>query len=123
LNAAQSLFPDPIDSEQTWFRKFEVLGEQTVDVPLYISLIKSELRDQVSIKGSVRKAALRNSQKQITRYSKIGIVNLSQQQLDELRWSLFICHVDEVISGRHMHLRNNVDELEALCDNQAFKAN
>ena len=53
----QALFPTPEKGEATWHKSFEIGRGQRLEIPLYISLIEGELRDQVSLKSSVRKAA------------------------------------------------------------------
>ena len=118
----QGLFPAPQDVEKTWTRAFALSGGQSVDVPLFASLIEGELRDQISLKSSVRKAALRSSQKTIQRLSKKGVAKLGDADLEELKWSLFICHVDSVLAGRHLSLREDADAVEGLAKDEAFAA-
>ena len=118
----QSLFPAPEGDEKTWTRAFEIGGGQRVDFPLYESLIRNEIRDQVGLKSSVRKAALRSSQKSIQRMGKMGVAKLSAHQLEELKWSLFICHVDAAIAGNHLKLREDEAGQAALTTNPAFAA-
>ncbi len=120
MTAPDPRFPAPEEGEPTWARSFRLAGGQEVKVQLFPSLIKSELRDQVSLKSSIRKAALRASQKHIARLAKLGVDRLGDQQLEDLRWSLFICHVDAVLAGRHLELRDKEDALEALVDDPAF---
>ena len=116
----KGLFPAPQDGEKTWTRAFALSGGQSVDVPLFASLIEGELRDQTSLKSSVRKAALRSSQKTIQRLSKKGVAKLGDADLEELKWSLFICHVDQVLGGQHLKLREDSAGLEALVKDKAF---
>ena len=63
----------------------------------------------------------RRIQKTIQRMSKMGVAKLSAEQAEELRWSLFICHVDAVISGKHLALRGDADRLAALTEDPQFK--
>lgn len=118
----QSLFPAPQEGETTWTKSFDLSGGQSIEVQLYASLIEGELRDQISLKSSVRKAALRSSQKAITRLAKRGIAKLSPAEQEELKWSLFICQVDQVLDGNHLKLREDTEALDALAKDAAFSA-
>ena len=117
-----SLFPAPQSGEDTWTRVFDLPGGQSIDVPLYPSLIQGEIRDQISLKSSVRKAALRSSGKTIARLAKRGVAKLTPQEIEELKWSLFICHVDTALGGRHLELRQDPDGQAALAENDLFRA-
>ena len=88
---------------------FALKTGEHVQVRLYESLIAGEIRDQIILKSSVRKAALRSSQKLIQRLSKLGLARLTAAQRDELRWSLFICYIDTVLAGQHLKLRDDAD--------------
>ena len=116
----QALFPTPEKGEATWHKSFEIGRGQRLEIPLYISLIEGELRDQVSLKSSVRKAALRASQKTIQRLARRGLSHLNDQEMAQLRWSLFICHVDRVLAGQHLKLRQDGDALRQLARDPAF---
>ena len=116
-----SLFPAPIEGETTWTRSFDLPGGQSIDVQLYASLIEGELRDQISLKSSVRKAALRSSGKSIIRLAKRGVSKLSEAEREELKWSLFICHVDAALEGRHLSLREDPEALKAIAGGSAFE--
>ena len=118
----QSLFPAPLDGEATWTRSFDLPGNQSIDVPLYASLVEGELRDQIGLKSSIRKAALRSSGKAIARLSKRGVAKLTETEQDELKWSLFICHVDAALEGNHLSLREDPEALKAIAEGPAFKA-
>ncbi len=122
MTTPDSRFPAPEEGEPTWTRAFHLPGRQRIDVRLSASVIIGELRDQVFLKSSVRKAALRSSQKHIARMIKLGLERLNDQQTEELRWSLFICHVDAVLADRHLALRDDEKALEALADHPAFQA-
>lgn len=117
-----ALFPAPQEGEKTWTRSFDLGAGQRVSVPFYTSLIEGELRDQVSLKASVRKAALRSSQKVINRFAKRGVDRLTAAETEELQWSLFICHVDQVLGGRHLALREDAEALASLVTDPAFAA-
>ena len=117
-----SLFPAPQEGEATWTRAFDLPGGQSITVPLYTSLIEGEVRDQISLKSSIRKAALRSSGKTITRLAKRGVAKLSAQEQEELKWSLFICHVDMALDGKHLSLRDDSEAQKAIVESDLFKA-
>lgn len=120
--SAQTLFPEPLEGEKTWTRQFSLPGGAEIAVPLYESAIAAEIRDQISLKASVRRAALRSSQKSIRRMAKMGLARLDAAQMEELRWSLFICHVDAAIGDRHLKLREDEAAQTALVKDPSFSA-
>jgi hypothetical protein len=100
-------------SETRWHVPFR-FGTQTIQVPVTATLIRSEIRDQASVKGSNRKGVLRTTRKRLAALLKSGPDNLSEQARGEMEWNAFILLVDEVIANRHMAVRTDAQAVEQI---------
>ncbi len=104
------------DDEFSWDTTVTLQGIEVV-VPLKKSVIQQEIDDQVSIKGSHRKAILRSTIKKFSMGSKKGVENLNGDALKEFQWNAFILLIDDVIANQHMAMRNDPALVEkALSD-------
>ena len=82
----------------------------------------SRIKDQAEIKASQRKAILRATQKAVVRGNKLGLTKLSDQDVEQYKWNLFIIRVDEAIKGRHSDIRDDWEFAETIADEGAFQA-
>ncbi len=93
------------------------LQETEVVVPLKKSVIQQEIEDQISIKGSHRKAILRSTVKKFSVGLKKGVEKLNGDALKEFQWNAFILLIDDVIANQHLAMRNDPALIEkALSD-------
>ena len=94
------------EGEFSWETTVTLQGVE-VAVPLKKSVIQQEIDDQISIKGSHRKAILRSTIKKFSMSAKKGAEKLSGDALKEFQWNAFILLVDDVIANQHMAMRND----------------
>lgn len=102
--------------EFSWDTTVTLRGIEVV-VPLKQTVIKQEIEDQISIKGSHRKAILRSTIKKFTMGLKKGVENLQGDALKEFQWNAFILLIDDVIENQHLAMRADPELFEkALSD-------
>ncbi|WP_419901294.1 hypothetical protein [Kiloniella sp.] len=107
---------DTNEDEFSWDATVTIQGTEVV-VPLKKSVIQQEIDDQISIKGSHRKAILRSTIKKFSMGLKKGVENLKGDSLKEFQWNAFILLIDEVIANQHLAMRNDPSLIEkALSD-------
>ena len=56
------------------------------------------------------------------RGNKLGLTKLSDQDVEQYKWNLFIIRVDEAIKGRHSDIRDDWEFAETIADEGAFQA-
>ena len=116
----KALFATPEDGEEQWLLPIETkLG--MFEIPLVRRQLVQEIKDQTEIKASQRKAILRATQKALVRGNKLGLSKLSDQDIEQYKWNLFIMRVDEAIDGRHADIRANWDLSETIADEGHFR--
>jgi len=104
------------DEEFSWDTTVTLRGSEVV-IPLKASVIKQEIEDQISIKGSHRKAILRSTVKKFSAGLKKGTENLTGEALQEFQWNAFILLIDDIIANRHMAMRSDSSLVEeAIAD-------
>ncbi|KLN61980.1 hypothetical protein WH96_00030 [Kiloniella spongiae] len=104
------------DEEFSWDATVTLHGSEVV-IPLKNSVIKQEIEDQISIKGSHRKAILRSTVKKFSACLKKGVENLQGEALKEFQWNAFILLIDDIIANRHMAMRSDASLVEgAIAD-------
>ena len=117
----KALFDAPADGEEIWNLPVDTkLG--AMELPLVRHQIVQEIKDQAEIKASQRKAILRATQKAVVRGNKLGLAKLTDQDVEQYKWNLFIIRVDEAIKGRHAAIRDDWDFAETIADEGAFNA-
>ncbi|WP_343565042.1 hypothetical protein [Kiloniella sp. b19] len=109
---------DP-NGEGSWSARFVFRGTE-YGFPVTRELIEQEVRDQLSIKGSQRKAIVRATEKKVARDIKIGVDNLQGEKLKDFEWNLFILFVDDVIAGRHVKMREDEAVFSAVMEDERF---
>ncbi len=114
MTEARPTFETEADpDERRWHRPY-VFGAHTIQVPLTATLIRSEIRDQSSVKGGQRKGVLRTTRKRLAAQLKHGQDGLSPQARAEMEWNAFILLIDDAIANRHVAIRNNPDLVEEI---------
>ena len=115
------LFATPEEGEEAWVLLVESkLG--TLELPMVMSQVVQEIKDQSEIKANQRKAILRVTQKAIVRAGKMGLTALSDQQIEQYKWNNFIVKVDKAIDGKHGDVRSNPELAEEIARSAALKA-
>ena len=94
------------EDEFSWDVTVTLQGVEVV-VPLKQSVIQQEVEDQISIKGSHRKAILRSTVKKFSVGLKKGVEKLSGDALKEFQWNAFILLIDDVIANQHLAMRDD----------------
>ena len=107
----QRLFPDAPTDEPVWTVAHTVMG-QTISIDVWRSLIKTEMIDQCDIKSNHRKAILRKTEKTLQRGVKLGLAKLTDAQMEQMKWNVFIVLVDRALGNNHLKVRAD----ESLCD-------
>ena len=116
----KELFAAAEEGEEQWLLPIETkLG--LFDLPLIRRQVVQEIKDQTEIKASQRKAILRATQKALVRSNKLGLNKLSDQDVEQYKWNLFIIRVDEAIDGRHADIRASGDLSETIADEGHFR--
>ncbi len=95
---------DTNSEEFTWDVTVTLQGAEVV-VPMKETMIRQEIEDQISIKGSHRKAILRSTIKKFSMGLKKGVENLQDEALKEFQWNAFILLIDDVIANQHLTMR------------------
>ena len=117
-----ALFTPPPEGSESWVKHCDY-REQTLALPLHLSLIETEIVDQCTLKSSHRKAALRSTQKQLARFFKQGFHKLDSQNLEQAKWYMFVLLVNEAIADRHLTLRNDTNAMKSLANSTHFRNN
>ena len=66
----------------------------------------------MDIKSNHRKAILRKTEKTLQRGVKLGLAKLTDAQMEQMKWNVFIVLVDRALGNNHLKVRAD----ESLCD-------